>query len=448
MGDVCAAKEGDAEDLEPLRLVCDGPRVGSAPGALCHGGVDCDRGICLVAGTCVAACLDDDDCAPGDECVSVFAKTSPAALQPLTACVAPVSVPASTQVERMRLAEALTGAPSGDRVAFDGMAPDESLLLVLRPEVESGFSIIQRVETRGEPPELLFDLTGWPELTKRNPASPIGDPLTLLVPNGPDSVVTAAGYAAEVVFQPARLAPVDVTVTRLARPVSGTRLDLDLFYVGVESPSAEDGPPPPYVATALERLGAILAGTGLTIGDVRQHVVVGETAQELSVVDMDASAGGALSHPDIARLFRLSAGVGRPAVPIFLVRLVDGTLGLAGGIPGPQGVHGLAGSGVAISVAPLRNLSFEDGLDLGRVLAHELGHFLGLFHTTEMDGVSLEPLTDTPECPAEADEDEDGVLTGEECREHDAENLMFWSATGEDLSAQQADVIGRTVILQ
>ena len=32
------------------------------------------------------------------------------------------------------------------------------------------------------------------------------------------------------------------------------------------------------------------------------------------------------------------------------------------------------------------------------VAAHESGHFLGLYHTTESDGASFDPLGDTPHC--------------------------------------------------
>jgi len=33
------------------------------------------------------------------------------------------------------------------------------------------------------------------------------------------------------------------------------------------------------------------------------------------------------------------------------------------------------------------------------VTAHELGHFLGLYHVTEQTGTLFDPLQDTPTCP-------------------------------------------------
>ena len=109
-----------------------------------------------------------------------------------------------------------------------------------------------------------------------------------------------------------------------------------------------------------------------------------------------------------------------------------GTLGFAAGIPGPNGVLGTAGSGLVISIDS--HLDDEGALDLtamGETVAHEIGHQLGLFHTTESDGLGHDVLDDTPECGAELDSDEDGELTADECLASGADNVMFW--TGGDL---------------
>ncbi len=37
-------------------------------------------------------------------------------------------------------------------------------------------------------------------------------------------------------------------------------------------------------------------------------------------------------------------------------------------------------------------------------MAHELGHFLGLYHPTEMNGVTQDTISDTPTCSFDPDD--------------------------------------------
>lgn len=89
------------------------------------------------------------------------------------------------------------------------------------------------------------------------------------------------------------------------------------------------------------------------------------------------------------------------AVPVALVDGFGGDYlvsGITGGIPGPVLLHGASGSGIAVSVNQLYK---GNGIaTIGAVLAHELGHFLGLMHTTGIKGGDRDPLEDTPVCSA------------------------------------------------
>jgi hypothetical protein len=77
-------------------------------------------------------------------------------------------------------------------------------------------------------------------------------------------------------------------------------------------------------------------------------------------------------------------------------------------------------------------------------MAHEAGHYLGLFHTTEAEATLFDPLDDTPQCERARDDNGDGLLDYGECRGAGAENLMFWAAGKvEDLSPHQGFVMRR-----
>lgn len=80
----------------------------------------------------------------------------------------------------------------------------------------------------------------------------------------------------------------------------------------------------------------------------------------------------------------------------------------------------------------------------GGTLWHESSHLMGLVHTTEEAGDGFDPLSDTPECPAETyDKDADGLVDSEECAQRDAANYMFWEGNGKQMTAEQAWVVKR-----
>ena len=128
----------------------------------------------------------------------------------------------------------------------------------------------------------------------------------------------------------------------------------------------------------------------------------------------------------------------------FINDYTEGVSGLFGNAPGIPGSQGLKGSynGVLISLSAHKTgVSLKDQL-LGETAGHEMGHFLGLFHTTERNGIEHDPISDTPEC---------SFTNANQCgQQYGADNLMYWSpwsgGNQDKLTEGQVYVLKRALI--
>jgi hypothetical protein len=131
-------------------------------------------------------------------------------------------------------------------------------------------------------------------------------------------------------------------------------------------------------------------------------------------------------------------------VPEFSGQGGQWTLGLAGGIPGAM--VPTAYSAVAVNVAahmgPDLVWDGEEVRIMAGTMAHELGHYLGMFHPVEDGYQYWDALDDTPPCS-----------TRQECDAQLGSNLMYWITLcdrqgcdpQEDLTADQKGVMQRYV---
>jgi hypothetical protein len=422
-------------DLAPLRFQC-GPPVGNqASGQPCDDNSDCETGFCAFAGSCVDPCLGVDDCPAGSRCTSVLSVTSPGSMQPANACVARFDPPAGVTItDRRRLAVDLR--PDALR-SVDVLSPPTGVREFLfdgRGASANGITVA--LVTATEPRLLeLFDAG----VTQPFAPPPIvgvntqDNPLVIRYPNGPDAPddVQALRFSMAATSS-------EVFLTEFRRSTPARRLDLNLFYVGIgASPSGARGPG--RIGRAIDGVAAVI-GPEIELGTVRQFEVVGRTAFTFDSPNLDRNQHEAMFE-------FLTAGAGRAAVNVFFVQTLPSAggavLGIAGGIPGPSVAHGTTASGVAVAFDLLPTEQ-----ELAAVVAHEVGHYLGLFHTTEVFGISVEPLTDTAVCSFDFDANENGAVEEEECGEADGDNLMFWSGSGTTLSPQQRAVQSTSLVLR
>ena len=253
-------------------------------------------------------------------------------------------------------------------------------------------------------------------------------------------------------------------VTKPIAPETGT-IDLGLYLV------SEDWTVASAIADAnggwqrmLDTLTTVYAGAGICLGKVTFYDVPG-WAKSAYAARINASDTGPCSLLD--QMFTLSQPGG--AIPLFFVDDVQSSsatgngiiVGIDGAIPGPAGAGGTVHSGALVNVTNIVTNSqcisvpaFHDcGADqVAYIAAHESGHFMGLYHTSEADGTLFDPVGDTSQCAPSCDTNRDGAVSGAECNDDSsttqscggAKNTMFWLLSSQargQFSKQQGQIL-------
>ncbi len=396
----CVGSETDGT----LALACAAPPGPGEGGDACATSADCANGLCLVAGRCAAPCRSSDDCPTEERCQRGWIAGGG---HRATVCVPRSSVPPIAQGTDEDTRElVLDAAPVGAHHLLSPRCGVRPWLLTL--DGPEGNLFDRDALAPGAPPPINPVFAAYP------------GPITVALPSGLGGVDADAEHVAT--FE----APATFH-RQVFAPSTGATLDVDLFLVGVAEPPA----------STFEPLQALLESAGLSLGEVRVRAVNGAAADALAIIESDRG-----ELPELADLFALGAGL-PPSVPIFAVRQLDLFLALSGGIPAGLPAPGTETAGIVVG-AELA------GSALGTVIAHEVGHTLGLFHPTEFDGTVYEPLDDTPVCPLEADTDGDGILSAGECADRGATNPLFWALdrVGTTLTPDQAAIIRRSPVLR
>lgn len=205
-------------------------------------------------------------------------------------------------------------------------------------------------------------------------------------------------------------------------------LHLNIYLTGVLGMTANQAPFDLSMQTVIKQVRLLLASTGEF-----ERV-------EIDFFDMPEAAQSRFGIiRDINELRELT-GMGKlrgkdpywaRALDVFMVQsfMIDdipGLVGFSGALPGAPGLSGHGMQGLTFASFMLGT----DNIMLGTIIAHEIGHFLGLRHTTEVlhnqdtplakqyqqRTGTTDPLMDTPECA-------DLLANPYACP--DASNLMF-----------------------
>jgi hypothetical protein len=239
-----------------------------------------------------------------------------------------------------------------------------------------------------------------------------------------------------------------VTAVAKPGPYAGTGKVGIAFYFASNSPSAATARSSLAFQVYVARIDELLSRAGIAVDAVTFFDLPPAAVSEFSITDF-----GTPPCDELSRLFRL-ADPRHDGVHVFLVEeLLSGmgnVVGYTGSIPGPTGSPGAASGGVVTSLSGIdlkigtSNTPCGAAFDLhcnadfwAYVTAHEIGHWLGLYHPTESTGGLYDPLSDTTTCSCEAcgamtcPAPEPYGLAAEWCADpagpcRGADNLMFW----------------------
>ncbi len=322
----------------------------------------------------------------------------------------------------------------GELYAFDFSLSDRAASFLMSPVVANGSVVPKTLETADTTLDLrgdyryhnarMADLGHLTDLSGVGTFGQVNFDWPILVPYAPqfaDYVQPGGHYRLTV------SASLAAPCLYVLEGHGGTTLDLNIYLVGAGGRTAATAPDDPDLAKVLDRVDQIYGQVNVHLGKVRYFDVPKKVRDTYRVVR---------SQQDVYKL----TAYGRPpddtldghlSVDLFLVDDMrfqgSDVLGISAGLPGAAGLHGNPREGLVFQTA---DLGMDDDY-VAHILAHEVGHFLGLRHTTEVVmGTSAEakvdammgasdPIEDTPVC-------DDIQHTAYDCP--DADNLMFPAA--------------------
>jgi hypothetical protein len=186
----------------------------------------------------------------------------------------------------------------------------------------------------------------------------------------------------------------------------GRRIDLNIYNLSSSDIEIIDDEVTSTMEEAIQLASAILNEAGLQIGQIRTMDVEQSLIDRFQRIESFVHHHEMLAAVDIAELEPHE----RQSINVFIVDSYEMPIaGLAGQVMGAPAMQGLLGGGISVA-APPAYVNSEHWY-LGQTLAHEIGHFLGLEHTTKTHSEAddtwtvQDRLDDTPACGQEPPSD-------------------------------------------
>ncbi len=363
------------------RMVCGQvvTAVVEAAGA-CTADTECTWGMCL-EGLCHNPCGDDSSCLAGWRCLP-----QPVGARSVQACRAtPIT---GVTVEDFTL---FNGPALVDRTMMPTpvVAPPDTVSLTWVTQDLAGPDLYASVSSVTSPEgTALVDLRSW-NILREQPVRTIPQRLQINTATFPgrdmDTMIPGVFTSTHLLNNDRMGTPVTSrnmrALVRIKRApggvaANGWTLRIAVLFGGVAGLNAANAATNARLQNAITRMNSIYTTMGVNVSVVSYADLPPAAASRFATID---------SQEELRALFQQSAGVAPDVLPIFIVRGIatnaglENAIGIAGGINGPPGIQGTVSSGV---VASWDNTGGRTDL-LGQVLAHECGHYLGLWHVRE-----------------------------------------------------------------
>lgn len=349
----------------------------------CETAEDCNGGVCVTRArstTCLAACESNDDCRDGYECVDTADgtdKVCDTVVEQVTPDPADAESPFTVECSSAK--------------THSFTVPDGAEGFFVGPFTTDGQKITPKTLTY--PGGQTLDIPTEYKFMAINPEL-LGGMAPIMFP-GSDQQQFRNVFGGGEWSMTVETSSSNICWHVVPKQQLGTTLNINFYLVGVPGLNASQAASDTDMDQVMQVVRTIYGKMDITATVANFIDASDAVADQYSIIR---------DFNDIYNLVATSTVPGSTvedalSVNVFLINDFNiseapGVLGVSSGIPGMAGLHGNSSAGLVFSSASLG----ENNKQLGQTMAHEIGHFLGLRHTTEHNFLGHDPITDTPEC--------------------------------------------------